>query len=179
MLKERVGSPISYKSIAQDVQIAPNTVKKYIQILEALYIVFRVTPFSKNISRSLIKEPKIYFFDTGLVKGNEGIKFENLIATCMMKHVFAKVDYEAKNYALHYLQTKEGHEVDFALACDDEIEFLVEVKNSNHTIEKGLRYFKQKYELPAYQVVNHLRQERLQNGIEIIRGERFLMNLSA
>jgi len=69
LLRERVGSPISYSSIAEDIAISPTTVKKYIQILEALYIVFRVTPFSHNIARSLLKEPKIYFFDTGLVKG--------------------------------------------------------------------------------------------------------------
>lgn len=103
LLRERVGSPISYLSIAEDVAISPNTVKKYIQILEALYIVFRVTPFSRNIARSLLKEPKIYFFDTGLVKGNHGIIFENFVATCLLKHVYAKIDYEAKNYVLKYL----------------------------------------------------------------------------
>jgi predicted AAA+ superfamily ATPase len=80
LLRERVGSPVSYSSIAEDVQIAPNTVKKYIQILEALYVVFRVTPFSRNIARSLLKEPKIYFFDTGLIKGDKGAKFENQTA---------------------------------------------------------------------------------------------------
>jgi predicted AAA+ superfamily ATPase len=61
LLRERVTSPISYQSIAEDVGISPNTVKKYIQILEALYVIFRVTPFSHNIARSLLKEPKIYF----------------------------------------------------------------------------------------------------------------------
>ena len=75
LLREKVGSPISYKSIAEDVAVSPHTVKKYIDILEALYIVFRVTPYSKNIARSLLKEPKIYFFDNGLVKGNAGARF--------------------------------------------------------------------------------------------------------
>ena len=50
LLRERVASPVSYQSIAEDVGISANTVKKYIQILEALYIVFRVTPFSHNIA---------------------------------------------------------------------------------------------------------------------------------
>ena len=63
------------------------TVKKYIQILEALYIVFIVTPFSKNIARSLLKEPKIYFFDTGLVNGNDGSRLENLTALCLLKQI--------------------------------------------------------------------------------------------
>lgn len=177
LLRERVGSPISYTSIAKDVAIAPNTVKKYIQILEALYIVFRVTPFSNNIARSLLKEPKIYFFDTGLVKGNEGIKFENFVATCLLKHVFAKIDYLAENYSLKYLHTKERHEVDFALIRDNSIEKIIEVKYTNHNISSNLRYFHEKYQLPAVQVVKELKREKVDNGIEIIDGLRFLKSL--
>jgi len=70
LLRSRVGSPVSYSSIARDIGIAPNTVKKYIQIFEELYIIFRVTPFTGNIARSILKEPKIYFFDTALVEGD-------------------------------------------------------------------------------------------------------------
>ena len=96
LLRSRVGSPVSYKSIAGDIGISPNTVKKYIQIFESLYIVFRVSPFSKNIARSILKEPKIYFFDTGLVKGEDSIRFENMAALCLLKYVYAMEDYEGK-----------------------------------------------------------------------------------
>ncbi|MBS0628837.1 MAG: ATP-binding protein [Verrucomicrobia bacterium] len=178
LLRERVGSPISYTSIANDVAISPNTVKKYIQILEALYIVFRVTPHSKNIARSLLKEPKIYFFDVGLVKGDNGARFENLVAICLLKHVYYKIDYEAKQYSLNYLQTKEKHEVDFALVCENEIEKLIEVKNGHQTVSSGLHYFHEKYDLPAVQVVKELKRERIEKGIEVIRGETFLRNLA-
>jgi uncharacterized protein len=177
LLRERVGSPVSYTSIAEDVAIAPNTVKKYIEILEALYIVFRVTPFSSNIARSLVKEPKIYFFDNGLIKGNEGIKFENFVACCLLKHVYAKIDYLAENYSLKYLQTKERHEVDFALVCDDQVEKMIEVKHADHTINKGLRYFYEKYHLPAVHVVKHLKRQKIENGIEIIESLPFLQSL--
>lgn len=177
LLRERVGSSISYTSIAEDVAISPNTVKKYIQILEALYIVFRVTPFSKNIARSLLKEPKIYFFDTGLVKGDNGIKFENLVAQCLLKHVFAKVDYEAQDYSLRYLHTKEGHEADFALVRNQKIEQIIEVKNADHSINPSLRYFHEKYHLPAFQVVKDLKREKMDGEIGIVQGARFLKNL--
>ena len=99
LLRSRVGSSISYTSIAQDVGIAPNTVKKYIGIFEALFIVFRVTPYARNIARSLAKEPKIYFFDTGLVQGDHGAKFENLMALCLLKHVYAKRDLLGERWA--------------------------------------------------------------------------------
>ncbi|MBC8384903.1 MAG: ATP-binding protein, partial [Candidatus Cloacimonetes bacterium] len=115
LLRERVGSLISYKSIAEDVGIAPNTVKKYIRILEALFIVFKVTPYSTNIARSLLKEPKIYFFDTGMIRGDDGIKFENFIAVSLLKHSLGKTDSEGQKTELHFLRTKEGKEVDFCL----------------------------------------------------------------
>ncbi|MBP9841354.1 MAG: ATP-binding protein [Simkaniaceae bacterium] len=177
LLRERVGSSISYTSIAEDVAISPNTVKKYIQILEALYIVFRVTPFSRNIARSLLKEPKLYFFDTGLVKGDAGAKFENLVASSLLKHVFAKIDYEAEPFSLHYLHTKDKHEVDFILAYDGQIEKLIEVKHKDSSIAPSLRYFHEKYQLPAIQVVKELKREWIDDKIEIVQGNNFLKSL--
>jgi uncharacterized protein len=177
LLRERVGSPVSYSSIAEDVAISPNTVKKYIQILEALYIVFRITPFSRNMARSLLKEPKIYFFDVGLVKGDKGAKFENFIATCLLKHIFAKIDYRAENYSLKYLITKERQEVDFALVKDNQVEKMVEVKHADRSIHSGLRYFFEKYHIPAIQVVKELKRERVDDGIEVIQAAHFLKSL--
>jgi len=174
MLRERVGSPISYKAIAEEAQIAPNTVKKYIYIFEALYIIFRVIPFSKNIARSLLKEPKVYFFDTGLVKGNEGILFENLVANCLYKHVQAKLDYLGEMWTLNYLRTKEGKEVDFVLTKDSKIHQMIEVKMSDTGISPSLQYFHQKYQFPTVQVVKQLRQEKRIGKIEIRRGIDFL-----
>lgn len=177
LLRTKVGSPISYASIAEDVEIAPNTAKKYIQILEALYIVFRVTPFSKNIARSLLKEPKIYFFDTGLVKGDRGAKFENLVANSLLKHTFAKIDYQAKVYSLHYLHTKERQEVDFALVRDSKIEKMIEVKYADKSISPALIYFHEKYKIPGVQIVKELKVERKEKGLEVLKGNNFLQNL--
>lgn len=177
LLREKVGSPISYSSIAEDVTISPNTVKKYIQILEALYIIFRVTPHSQNIARSILKEPKIYFFDTGLVKGDVGAKFENFVATCLLKHVFYNIDYKAKSYSLKYLQNKEKQEVDFALVLDKKIEKIIEVKTSDYNINPALRYYHNKYNLPAIQVVKELKKEKMEDGIEVIQALHFLKRL--
>lgn len=177
LLREKVGSPISLTSLAEDAAISPNTVKKYIEILEALYIVFRITPFSNNISRSLLKEPKIYFFDTGLVKGSEGARFENFVAGCLLKHVLAKIDYFAESYSLNYLQTKERQEVDFALVKDEQIEQLIEVKLTNSSLSPGLCYFHEKYQLPAIQIVKDLKREKKEQNIQVMQANNFLKNL--
>lgn len=177
LLRNRVGSPISYQSLSEDVAVSPMTIKKYIQILEALFIVFRVTPYSKNIARSLLKEPKIYFFDTGLVQGDDGAKLENLVAVSLLKHAYAKTDYFAQDYALHYLRTKDGLEVDFALAIQEKIESIIEVKVADRSIAKPLIHFHETYDYPAVQVVKILRHETQQKGIQLLSAQKYLADL--
>lgn len=177
LLRRRVGSPISITSLAQDVACSPNTIKKYLAIFEALFIVFRVTPFHHNIARSLLKEPKLYFYDTGMVKGDDGLRFENMMAVSLLKHVNAIEDYEGKRATLHYLRTKEKKEVDFALAVEDQAPTLIEAKFSENDLAPSLRYFHEKYDFPAAQVVRHLRQERMAGDIPIRRALDFLREL--
>ena len=71
MLRDRVGSPLSLASIARDLAVSPVTLARYLDILQALYIVFTVHPWHRNIGRAILKAPKVYFFDTGLVRGDE------------------------------------------------------------------------------------------------------------
>ena len=79
LLKDRVGSPLSYKSLSEDLNCAPKTVKKWLEILEDLYLVFKITPWHKNIARSLLKSPKYYFYDIAQVT-NSAARLENLVA---------------------------------------------------------------------------------------------------
>ncbi|MCR9192145.1 MAG: ATP-binding protein [Gammaproteobacteria bacterium] len=177
LLRERVGSPISYESIARDVDISPVTVKKYLRVLEALYIVFRVTPYSKNITRSLLKTPKIYFFDTTLVKVDNGAKFENMAALNLLKHVYAKRDYAGQAYHLHYLRDKDKREVDFALVNDGKIEQLIEAKYADDALDKNLHYFSKQFALPATQIVYKLKRSRVADAIPIIDALLFFEKL--
>ncbi|MDP3975689.1 MAG: ATP-binding protein [bacterium] len=177
LLRERVGSTISTSSLARDIGVAPNTIKKYLQILEALYVIFRVTPFSKNIARSLLKEPKIYFFDTGLVKGSEGSKFENLVAVCLIKSAYYRVDEFGEDLQLHYLRTKEGKEVDFCMVKNNEPQYLVEAKDTDHHLSPSLIYFSKNHDLKGVQVVKNLKRERQEGQIEVRRGLDFLQEL--
>lgn len=177
LLRSRVGSPVSYKSIAEDVGVAPNTVKKYIQILESLFIIFRVFPFSKNIARSILKEPKIYFFDTGLVEGDEGVRFENTVALCLLKHVNYLEDSLGKPYSLNYLRTKDKAEVDFCLVKKNKPELMIEAKRSDSTPGKSILGFNKKYNIPGIQIVLHLKHEIVKKNIEIRRGLDYLSSL--
>lgn len=177
LLRTRTGSPVSYQSIAEDVGVSPNTVKKYIQILESLFIVFRVVPHAKNIARSILKTPKIYFFDTGMVDGDEGARFENMVAVSLLKHVYHRVDVWGEPTSLNYIRTKEGAEVDFCLAANNKPELLLEVKRSDPQPARALVHFSGKYDIPAGQLVWHLKHERKNKGVFIRNGMNFLKSL--
>jgi predicted AAA+ superfamily ATPase len=180
MLRERVGSPLSYTSIAGDLQISPNTVRKYVDILESLCIIFLLRPFHSNIARAILKEPKAYFFDSGFVKGGEGVSLENTCAVCLLKHVQYLQDTTGHNLSLHYLRTRDKREVDFAISHEDRIETLIEVKLSDNRPSPGLMYFhKRMPDTPAYQLVHNLRQEESVAGVSVVSAGRWLSELSA
>ncbi|MBF0407039.1 MAG: ATP-binding protein [Candidatus Riflebacteria bacterium] len=180
MLRKRVGSPLSYSSLAQDLQIAPNTVKKYLDILESLYIIFTIRPFHKNIARSLLKEPKIYFYDSGYVDGDDGIKLENTVATCLMKHVHFLQDSKGKEIALHYIRTKDGKEIDFALSKNDILTHFLEVKLSDTQLSRTLKYFRDLYPaVKPFQLVHNIRNPIEIDNISIVSAGNWLSELLA
>ncbi len=176
LLRTRVGSPLSYASIARDLGVAPNTVKKYVHVLEALYIVFRVAPHSRNVARSLLKAPKLYFFDSGLVTG-AGARLENLTAVALYDHALGRVDRGGVRAELRYLRTKTGREVDFCLVEEGSPRLLVEVKNRESTIEPSLAFFAEALDAPAVQAVRHLMRERMEGSVAVRRLDRFLAEL--
>ena len=177
MLRERVGSPVSFSSIARDIGISPNTAAKYTAILESLFIVFLVTPHSRNIARSLLKEPKIYFFDTGFVKGDAGAVFENLVALCLLKDVWARADLDGEECELRYLRTKDGEEVDFCVIRNGEPELFIEVKLSDDAPGRTLRKFRERYGVRSIHLVKDLKNERTESGIEVRRAADWLAAL--
>ena len=178
VLKLKVGSPISYSSIARDIGISPTTVKRYIAIFEALYMVFRVVPYSNKITRSILKEPKVYFYDHGFIE-NDGARFENMVAVGLLKKALGHRDATGEEKTLAFLKTKEKKEVDFALVDHtNTLEHIIEAKISDDTVSKGLRYFVEKYKVPATQVVLNLKNEyRNDSGIEIRHADRFLSEM--
>ena len=70
MPRMRVGSPLSLASIERDLAVSPVRLQKYLDILEALFIVFVVRPWHHNIGRAVLQAPKVYFYGTGLVDGD-------------------------------------------------------------------------------------------------------------
>lgn len=140
LLRHSVGSAVSYESLSRDLQVSPHTVKQWIGILESLYILYVVTPYSRNIGRSLLKQPKIYFYDTGFVKEDEGARLENAVACALLKRLHFLEDTAGERCALHYLRDKEKREVDFLTIREGKPEWLIETKLTDTEID-SLKHF--------------------------------------
>ncbi len=184
LLRERVGSPIKLSGLAQMLQIAPTTATRYLALLEALYVVFRVTPWHRDISRALLKEPKIYFYDTGMVIGDAGAKLENLVAGSLHKHVQYVHDVEAQGVELHTIRDKEGHEIDFVLSQKEgakkALTHLIEVKTSQATPSAYLHRMSERFPgAQAVQIVAELRQEAQHGRVAVRAAAPWLAKLSA
>lgn len=180
LLRGRVGSPLSIASLARDLQAAPNTVAKYLEILEALYIVFLVRPYHRNVARAILKEPKVYFFDTGYVLGDEGIKWENACAAMLLKHTHFEQDVLGKPVGLHYLRTKDGAEIDFVLCQDGNPTYLIECKHANNHPTHSLIKFAELFsKAQSIQLVRELRQEEYRQPVSILKGADWLAELAA
>lgn len=178
MLRSRVGSPLSLASMARDLAVSPVTLKKYLDILEALFVVFVVRPWHDNIARSVLQAPKVYFYDTGLVEGDEGTRFENLMATALLKHVQWQHDVLGREAGLHYIRTKDDAEVDFVLSEKKQLTHLVECKLSDDKPHRGLRRFALQHPgAQASQVVRNLRHSYSVGELTLSRADEFLNGL--
>lgn len=179
LLKHRVGSPISYSSLAKDLQCSDKTVKSWLTLLENLYVIFMVPPYHKNIARAIQKSPKFYFYDTGQVLGDQGIKLENTVACAIQKELHFREDCLGEEGALYYLKNKEGKEVDFCIFKDGIAGTLVEVKWNDANLSANFEIFKKYFpDAKMVQISKNLEREKtFPNGAEVRRASKWLAEL--
>jgi uncharacterized protein len=179
LLRNRVGAGTSYSSLAQDLQVSVHTVKHWLQILENLCVVFSVRPYHRNIARSLLKEPKYYFYDTGAVEGGTGPRMENIVALALWRELQLLEDTTGSRIALHYLRDRDGNELDFLAMIDGRPVLLAEVKTGDDTFAKAFwrfgRYFPK---TPKVQVVLDLKRPKEKEGISMVPAHDFLAGLT-
>lgn len=180
LLKLRVGSPISYSSLARDLQCSDKTVKRWLTILENMYVFFKVPPFHKNIARAIQKAPKFYFYDTGQVIGDSGIKLENAVACAIQKEVNFREDCFGEERKLYYLKNKDGREIDFCISKDGIPSLLLEVKWNDNTLSPNFEIFQKFFpDVKMIQISRILdREKTYPNGAELRKASKWLSNLS-
>ncbi len=179
ILSERVGSPISVNSIAEDLGRDGKTIKKWLQVLENFYVVFRVPPYAKNIARSLSKASKYYFYDLGRVETGEAERLENLVALSLKKELDFLEDTLGQQGQLMYARTKDGREIDFFIRRPKCPPLFIEVKLNEEQVSKNFVHFLRFYpEAECLQLVRSLtRPYEAKSGVRVVPAIGYLENL--
>lgn len=181
-LSDIVGSVLSINSLREDLEVAFETVRKWISILERLDAVFRVAPYGPPRIKAVKKEQKIYFWDWGRAT-SEAARFENLIAMHLLRLCHWARDVDGHRLDLRFFRTRMGHEVDFVLLRDRKPWMAIEVKLAEQPLEPGMRYLLERAAFPhAFQV--HLRPGRERRARDVggsavrhVSAARLLANL--
>lgn len=137
LLALQTGQLLSFTSLATDVGVSPNTVKSWVSVLQASQVIHLVEPFYRNASKSIKKNPKIYFLDTGLCcfllglsAKEELLSYQNLGAlfeTLVFGQIYRKISLEGHIERLYFYRDAHGREVDFII--EKALKYrLVEVK---------------------------------------------------
>jgi len=153
LIPDRVSSPLSVPSLSQDLHVTYNSINQWLELFERFFISFTIRPWSKNISRAVHKERKLYIWDVPRIK-NPGLKFENMVAIELYRAVTSWNDIGYGNFALHYIKNKEKQEVDFLIANDNEPVLLIETKLSDTKPSTALIKFQNQLNIPAVQLIS-------------------------
>jgi predicted AAA+ superfamily ATPase len=174
-LRERVGGLVVLGNIAEDLQVAQKTLKHWLELLERMYLLFVVPPYTKRVARAIQKPPKVFFFDNADVVGDEGARFENLVATHLLKRVHFLEDRDGFRYELRYVRDKDGREVDFVILRDGKVHEMYEAKWADTAVSKSLVHFANMLQpLRAIQIVGAVEAREKHGNLHVVRAQDFL-----
>ena len=180
MLAARAGQILNLSSLGNDCGISHNTAQSWLTVLEGSYIVFTLQPHHKNFNKRLVKSPKVYFYDSGLLcyllnitKESElathslrGGIFEGMMLTEILKYYYNI----GMKPPLYFWRDKIGNEIDGLLEYSQEL-VPVEIKSGqtiNASFFKGLNYWQK---IASYQGAMYLLyggdESYLRSGVHI------------
>ena len=153
ILAGRAGQELNMTSISNDCGVDVKTIQSWISVLETSYIIFLLRPHHKNFKKTIVKRPKLFFYDTGVVcsllgiNGKEQLAFHplkgNLFENMVISEQEKKLSFDSKSGSLFYWRDKTGHEIDLLIEKADSL-YPAEIKSSktvNTGFFKNLKYY--------------------------------------
>lgn len=153
LLPSRIGSPLSMAALSRDIGVSFDSIRNWMEIFEDFFLVFRVAPWTRKISRAIRKEKKLYLFDYACL-GSPAARFENMVALELFRAVSNWNDSGSGDFSLHYVRNREKEEVDFLITYNHTPFLLLECKLSDDHASKSLIKFQKVLNIPAVQLVN-------------------------
>lgn len=175
-LPERVGSPLSVQSLREDLQVAHESVERWLRILERLYVCFRILPFGAPRIRAVKKEKKLYLWDWSTVPGT-GARFENMVASHLLKLCHHIEDTQGHSMELRFIRDTDRREVDFVVIRDKRPLFAVECKSGDKAPSPTIGYFRQRTGIADFYQVHLGERDYLANGTRVLPFRTFCKEL--
>lgn len=176
LLPPRVGAPLSVANLSQDLEADRKTVERWIQILENLYVCFRVAPFGAPRIRAVKKERKLYLWDWSQLT-DEGARFENLVASQLLKYCHFVEDTQGHAMELRFLRDVDQREVDFVVLQNRKPLFAVECKSGERAIGSAVHYFAERAPIPRFFQVHRGQKHFASGKVTVLPFERFCREL--
>ena len=164
LLQDKVGSMLSINSLREDLSASHEAVDRWVKIFENLYYCFLLTPYGAKKINALKKDRKLFMWDWSLCK-TPGARFENLVASNLLKYCHFIEDTEGDDMTLCYLRDKSKREVDFVVLKNSRPLFAVESKTGDNDVSRHIPYFAARTEIPAFfQVHQGIRDYEVRNS---------------
>lgn len=166
-LPNRVGAPLSVKNLKELFQVSHETVERWLKIFERMYYCFRIPPYGPPKVRAVKKEQKLYLWDWSIVP-ESGPRFENFIASQLLKYCHFREDTEGYRMDLRFLRDTDRREVDFVVLEEGKPLFAVECKTGEKNINPSLYYFVERTKIPKFYQVHEGNRDFEKNGVRVL-----------
>lgn len=176
-LPNRVGSPLSLKNLKETLQVSHETIDRWISIFERMYYCFRISPYGPRKVRAVKKEQKLYLWDWSLIN-EKGPKFENFIASHLLKYCHFIEDTEGFRMDLRFLRDTDKREIDFVVLKDEKPLFGIECKTGEKNINPALFYFMERTQIPKFYQVHSGERDYEKNGVRVLPVQKLIQELS-
>jgi len=178
LLPERAANTLSLRSLSEDLEVSYTTIKHWMNYLYELYYAFNIKPYFKSLPRSLKKESKLYLWDWSEIN-NEAARFENMIASHLLKYCHYLTDTGEGDFQLHYLRNKQQKEIDFLITKNHQPWLPIEVKLHDSKLSENwsvfMKYLPCEFAIQIVKTPNTYKVENTNFGkILIISASQFL-----
>jgi len=175
-LPNRIGSPLSVKQLRELLQVAHETVERWLKIFERMYYCFRIAPYGPPKIRAVKKEQKLYLWDWSRIR-ESGPRFENFVAAQLLKYCHFLEDTEGFHMDLRFLRDTDKREADFVVLKEGIPLFAVECKSGEKNINPSLYYFMERTRIPKFYQVHTGNKDYEKRGIRVLPAHRFCKEL--
>lgn len=172
MLSSRVGSVLSVKSLSEDLEVSPNTISRWLEILETVYYCYRILPYGPPKIRAVKKSNKLYLWDWSEIESH-GARFENLVAGHLLKYCHYVEDTQGHKMELRFVRDVDLREIDFVVLKNKKPLFAVECKTGEGAIAKSLYYYRERTPIPKFYQVHLGEKDFSDNNIRVLPFAKF------